>query len=204
MCPHIKRGQCGLILEKLISTAEAHSRSWRAEGLIYPPWPEARIQVEPFLGTDSSFEPAVPGQKTLLRTHVTPPRSTADPSLSCVEHHSLPSSHTLSLEASRAHVASLNGQVRNQGMQAPTSCPSGWQFWEVLSALLLRSPGGIQGPSLFSHFMSHPHCYLAPEECKQERPLCFEHKPQSPLSWDLLVQRGIKQNHQVELDFSLM
>lgn len=150
MCPHITRGQCGLILEKLISTAEAHSRSRRAEGLIYPPWPEARIQVEPFLGTDSTFASAVPGQKTLLRTQVTSPRSTADPSLSCADHHSLSSSHSLSLEASRAHVASLNGQGRNQGMQAPTSCPLGWQLWEVLSALLLRSPGGIQGPSVLS------------------------------------------------------
>ena len=90
--------------------------------------------------------------------------------------------HSLSLEASRAHVASLNRQVRNQWMQAPTSYPSGWQFWEVLSVLLLRSPGGIQGPSLFLPFTSHSHCYLTPADCKQELPLCFEHKPHRVLS----------------------
>lgn len=62
--------------------------------MIYPPWPEARIQVEPFLGTDSTFESAVPGQKTLWRMHVTSPWSTAGPSHSCAEHHCPSSSHT--------------------------------------------------------------------------------------------------------------
>ena len=90
---HHVRTQCVLILEKLGSTAQAHSRSWRAQGLIYSPWPEARVQVEPFLGTDSTFESAVPGQN-LLRIHVTSPWSTADPSHSCVEYHYPSSSHT--------------------------------------------------------------------------------------------------------------